>query len=76
MDFPRDWSNFNVETVHGWLTYMKFNPRRLTDLCRIEIRRQLGNTALHLIPRLEIPTSLKEFLLYQDIYVKKYHGQE
>ncbi|XP_046675806.1 ankyrin-1-like [Homalodisca vitripennis] len=66
-------NELKVDTeIDEWLKYMKFNPRRLTDLCRLKIRSQMGNRALQVIPSLQIPQSLKQFLLYRDIVMEKY----
>ncbi|XP_054284252.1 ankyrin repeat and SOCS box protein 5-like [Macrosteles quadrilineatus] len=71
LEYPKDFSNVPMDSFKGWLTHMKFSPRRLDDLCRLNIRRELGNKALIEIPQMEIPHMLKRFLLFEDIYIKK-----
>ncbi|KAI1884885.1 hypothetical protein AGOR_G00214480 [Albula goreensis] len=41
-------------------------PRRLTDLCRIVIRRTLGKQRLAHIPSLPLPDAIKLFLLHEN----------
>jgi SPRY domain-containing SOCS box protein 1/4 len=40
-------------------------PLQLMDSCRRVIRKQLGRTNLHLINQLTLPTSLRNYLVYQ-----------
>ena len=40
-------------------------PLQLMDSCRRVIRKQLGRSNLHLINHLTLPTSLRNYLVYQ-----------
>lgn len=69
VELSNNFKKEETESLIEWLTYVKFNPRRLRDICRISIRSQMGNKVLLLVPALEIPQSLKQYLLFQDIPV-------
>ncbi|XP_053258590.1 ankyrin repeat and SOCS box protein 5 isoform X2 [Podarcis muralis] len=51
-----------VETV---LLLQEATPCSLCQLCRLRIRNYIGKARLHLIPQLQLPTMLKEFLQYR-----------
>ncbi|XP_034967690.2 ankyrin repeat and SOCS box protein 5 isoform X1 [Zootoca vivipara] len=51
-----------VETV---LLLQEAAPCSLCQLCRLRIRNYIGKAKLHLIPQLQLPTMLKEFLQYR-----------
>ncbi|XP_066487752.1 ankyrin repeat and SOCS box protein 5 isoform X2 [Tiliqua scincoides] len=40
-------------------------PYSLCQLCRLRIRNYIGRARLHLVPQLQLPTILKDFLLYR-----------
>lgn len=40
-------------------------PHSLCQLCRLRIRNYIGRARLHLVPQLQLPTILKDFLLYR-----------
>ncbi|XP_066992541.2 ankyrin repeat, PH and SEC7 domain containing protein secG isoform X2 [Anabrus simplex] len=62
-----DTSLLNTDTMKGWLTYMKYNPMRLTDLCRILIRKKMGEKVYEKVSQSYLPYTLKRFLLLEDI---------
>ncbi|KAL4234762.1 hypothetical protein ACF0H5_006404 [Mactra antiquata] len=45
-----------------WLIDFKANPRRLQDICRIRIRRCLGNKVFFKVKSLPLPVELKSFI--------------
>ncbi|XP_045193996.2 ankyrin-3-like [Mercenaria mercenaria] len=45
-----------------WLKEFKNNPRRLQDICRIRIRRTLGNKVLFGVKQLPLPVDMKNFI--------------
>ncbi|KAJ6668633.1 hypothetical protein lerEdw1_012115 [Lerista edwardsae] len=40
-------------------------PHSLCQLCRLRIRNYIGRARLHLVPQLQLPTMLKDFLQYR-----------
>ncbi|XP_013924163.1 PREDICTED: ankyrin repeat and SOCS box protein 13 [Thamnophis sirtalis] len=60
---PSDYSQRNSCTAKC-LAYYEGNPLRLTQLCRLSLRRALGQKALEKIPHLPIPTKFIAFLSY------------
>lgn len=53
-------------TLKGWLIHFKTNPLNLSDLCRIVIRKHLGENIHEKISKLFLPTRLKRYLLLED----------
>ncbi|NXM89506.1 ASB5 protein, partial [Oenanthe oenanthe] len=51
--------------VEGLLLFHESKPSSLCQLCRLCIRNYLGRARLHLIPQLQLPTMLKNFLQYR-----------
>ncbi|XP_053107731.1 ankyrin repeat and SOCS box protein 5 isoform X2 [Hemicordylus capensis] len=51
-----------VETV---LLLHEATPCSLCQLCRLHIRNYIGKARLHLVPQLQLPTILKDFLQYR-----------
>nr|CAD7406734.1 unnamed protein product [Timema cristinae] len=64
-------SQADVDPLTGWLLYMKHNPMRLTDLCRIVVRRQFGENVYKMVDSLYLPRLLKSYLLLKDIDVNE-----
>ncbi|CAN2388699.1 Ankyrin repeat and SOCS box [Pristimantis euphronides] len=53
-------------SVERYLLQYEANPCSLCQLCRLHIRKCIGQSRLHLIPCLQLPTILKNFLQYQE----------
>ncbi|XP_040358543.1 ankyrin-1 isoform X1 [Ixodes scapularis] len=53
--------------IRHWLRTVKTNPLRLSELCRITIRRRLGQSLVSKVSRLVLPASMKDFLLLDDV---------
>ncbi|XP_015717232.1 ankyrin repeat and SOCS box protein 5 isoform X1 [Coturnix japonica] len=51
--------------VERLLLLHEATPSSLCQLCRLRIRNYLGRARLHLIPQLQLPTILKNFLQYR-----------
>ncbi|KAG9347024.1 hypothetical protein JZ751_005951 [Albula glossodonta] len=51
--------------AEGFLLVHEAMPRSLSQLCRLRIRACIGRDRLHLIPQLQLPTPLKNFLRYR-----------
>ncbi|KAJ8269664.1 hypothetical protein COCON_G00122710 [Conger conger] len=51
--------------AEGFLLLYEAMPRQLSQLCRLSIRDCLGQSRLHLIPQLQLPTRLMNFLQYR-----------
>uniref|UniRef100_A0A8C3U833 Ankyrin repeat and SOCS box containing 5 n=1 Tax=Catharus ustulatus TaxID=91951 RepID=A0A8C3U833_CATUS len=51
--------------VEGLLLFHEATPSSLCQLCRLSIRNYLGRARLHLVPQLQLPTILKNFLQYR-----------
>ncbi|KAK7873669.1 hypothetical protein R5R35_013209 [Gryllus longicercus] len=54
-------------SINAWLHHMRKNAMRLTDLCRISIRRMLRTNLCSKISRLYLPVSLKSYLMLEDV---------
>ncbi|XP_063776732.1 ankyrin repeat and SOCS box protein 5 isoform X4 [Pseudophryne corroboree] len=52
--------------VERLLLLYEANPCTLCQLCRLHIRSCIGQSRLHLIPHLQLPTVLKNFLQYRE----------
>ncbi|XP_073433793.1 ankyrin repeat and SOCS box protein 5 isoform X3 [Dendrobates tinctorius] len=52
--------------VERHLLQYEANPCSLCQLCRLRIRKCIGQSRLHLIPSLQLPTILKNFLQYRE----------
>nr|CAD7572906.1 unnamed protein product [Timema californicum] len=61
----------DVDPLTAWLLYMKHNPMRLTDLCRLVVRRQFGENVYKMVDSLYLPRLLKSYLLLKDIDVNE-----
>ncbi|WAR12084.1 TANC2-like protein [Mya arenaria] len=48
--------------ISDWLKEFKHNSRSLKDMCRIRIRRCLGNKILYSVKQLELPNELKQYV--------------
>lgn len=57
---------YPVTSLKGWLIYIKTNPMNLSDLCRIIIRKKLGQNVREKILQLFLPPRLKRYLLLED----------
>lgn len=55
----------HCEITMKYLGGLDPEPLALTDICRRVIRKHLGRENLHEIQNLELPTSLRNYLLYQ-----------
>ncbi|KAJ4431835.1 hypothetical protein ANN_20440, partial [Periplaneta americana] len=62
-----DSSSLALDNLRDWLTYMKFNPMRLSELCRLVIRVQLGERVYEKIMSSDLPLTLKKYVLLEDI---------
>ncbi|XP_064201240.1 ankyrin repeat and SOCS box protein 5-like isoform X4 [Anguilla rostrata] len=51
--------------AEGFLLLYEAMPRPLCQLCRLSIRDCIGQSRLHLIPQLQLPNRLKNFLQYR-----------
>ncbi|KAL2305096.1 hypothetical protein Nmel_007068, partial [Mimus melanotis] len=51
--------------VEGLLLFHEATPSSLCQLCRLCIRNYIGRARLHLVPQLQLPTILKNFLQYR-----------
>ncbi|PSN57585.1 hypothetical protein C0J52_00531 [Blattella germanica] len=69
---PANPSTLCLDKLRDWLTYMKFNPMRLTELCRLVIRKQLGESVYEKIMPSFLPSTLKKYVLLEDIEVNVY----
>ncbi|CAN7996366.1 unnamed protein product, partial [Ixodes hexagonus] len=61
--------------IRRWLRAVKTNPLKLSELCRIAIRRQLGESLVSKVSRLVLPASMKDFLLLNDVCCEMPEGQ-
>uniref|UniRef100_T1H8H4 Uncharacterized protein n=1 Tax=Rhodnius prolixus TaxID=13249 RepID=T1H8H4_RHOPR len=62
----------DLETTEGWLRHYKYNPWRLSELCRIVVRRRAGRKIMTFyVKELGLPRSLEDFLLLKDIPIRK-----
>lgn len=52
----------NQKEISDWLENFHKNPLSLQSLCRIRVRRCLGNTLFLKVQSLPIPPYLKEFI--------------
>ena len=64
---PRKSNSLSLDSLRDWLTYMKFNPMRLTELCRLVIRGQLQERVYEKITSSYLPLSLKKYVLLEDL---------
>jgi hypothetical protein len=64
---PSKSTSLSLDNLEDWLTYMKFNPMRLSELCRLVIRTQLGERVYEKITSLYLPLTLKKYVLLEDI---------
>ncbi|XP_062991558.1 ankyrin repeat and SOCS box protein 5 isoform X3 [Elgaria multicarinata webbii] len=51
--------------VEKVLLLQEATPYSLCQLCRLRIRNYIGRPRLHLVPQLQLPTMLKDFLQYR-----------
>lgn len=65
--WPGDTKDLNVHSPIGWLLITKFNPRRLSDICRSCIRKDLGIRVSDIVPKLYLPKCLQQFLMLEGI---------
>lgn len=54
-------------SIREWLAAIKRSPLRLCDLCRIQMRQQLGQNLLSKVKQLSLPSTLQDFLLLSDL---------
>lgn len=66
---PSDLNALQLDIISDWLTYMKYNPMRLTDLCRIVLRKDMSEKILECVSKSYLPQLLKRYLLLEDIEV-------
>ncbi|CAF2156456.1 unnamed protein product [Rotaria magnacalcarata] len=55
----------HCEITMRYINGLEPEPLQLMDTCRRVIRKRLGRTNLHLINHLTLPTSLRNYLVYQ-----------
>ncbi|CAF1479245.1 unnamed protein product, partial [Didymodactylos carnosus] len=55
----------HCEITMRYINGLEPEPLRLMDSCRRSIRKQLGKNRLHLVHKLQLPNSLRGYLLYQ-----------
>ncbi|XP_075213422.1 uncharacterized protein LOC142319717 isoform X2 [Lycorma delicatula] len=60
-------SSHYVKAIDDWIHYMRTNPMQLTELCRLRIRQDVGDQISMVVNTLQIPRSLKQFLMLEDI---------
>uniref|UniRef100_A0A8C3A7K3 Ankyrin repeat and SOCS box containing 1 n=1 Tax=Cyclopterus lumpus TaxID=8103 RepID=A0A8C3A7K3_CYCLU len=60
-----NWKKVDPEALKVFLE-ARSDPRRLTNLCRIRIRRAMGKNGLIHIPSLPLPQPIKNFLRHQN----------
>lgn len=58
----------NQKEISDWLENFHKNPRSLQSLCRIRVRRCLGNTLFLKVQSLPIPPYLKEFIALKRLW--------
>jgi ankyrin repeat protein len=66
---PPESTTLSLDNLRDWLTYMKFNPMRLTELCRLVIRAQLRERVYEKITSSYLPLTLKKYVLLEDLDV-------
>lgn len=64
---PSKSASLSLDNLRDWLIYMKFNPMRLTELCRLVIRTQLGERVYEKITSSYLPLTLKKYVLLEDV---------
>lgn len=67
LQWPGDAKDINVHNPIGWLLNTKFNPPRLSDICRLCIRKDLGIRVSDIVPKLYLPKCLQQFLMLEGI---------
>lgn len=60
-------SGAEAYAIRCWLSTVKTNPMGLSELCRIAIRRRLGENLVSKVSKLVLPASMKDFLLLNDV---------
>ncbi|KAJ9584677.1 hypothetical protein L9F63_020980, partial [Diploptera punctata] len=55
---PSNPDALSLDNLRDWLTYMKFNPMRLTELCRLVIRGQLSERVYEKITSSHLPSPM------------------
>ncbi|KAK9511124.1 hypothetical protein O3M35_005745 [Rhynocoris fuscipes] len=61
----------DLDSTEDWLTHYKYNPWRLTELCRVIVRKRAGRKVMTLyVKELGLPRSLEDFLLLKDIPIR------
>lgn len=65
--WPSDTRDLSVHTPIGWLLITKFNPRRLSDICRLCIRKDMGIRVSEIVKQMHLPKCLKQFLMLEGI---------
>lgn len=58
-------AGFNNCTIKLLSLLFAATPSSLCQLCRLRIRNYIGRARLHLVPQLQLPTILKNFLQYR-----------
>lgn len=59
--------SYQCKETADWLKEFHSNPRRLQDICRISIRRTLGNRVLYSVKHLPLPADMKNFILLDNL---------
>lgn len=58
-------AGFYSDTIKLLSLLFAATPSSLCQLCRLCIRNYIGRARLHLVPQLQLPTILKNFLQYR-----------
>lgn len=53
--------------LEKWIAYIKINPLRLSDLCRINVRTRFKSKVYEKVSALDLPSAIKTFLKLEDI---------
>lgn len=57
---------YSFNSIRGWLIYMKMNPMKLSELCRITIRRSMQENIIPKVNKLHTPMPIKNYLLFRN----------
>ncbi|XP_046990026.1 serine/threonine-protein phosphatase 6 regulatory ankyrin repeat subunit A-like isoform X1 [Schistocerca americana] len=64
---PNNPDALDLDSIDGWMKYMKYNPMRLTDLCRIVLRKQMGERVSEVVSKSFLPQILKSYMMLEDV---------
>jgi hypothetical protein len=63
---PLNSASLSLDNLRDWLIYKKFNPMRLTELCRLTFRRKEGEEVYKNVTSLHLPLIIKKYILLED----------